>query len=1586
MPQNPYRQVNGPQGPINFPASMSDEQVEQAMQKLYPPAKQHRPEVEQAIRTVPRPTMPPEGGLWEGLKQEQTVSPIKGRETLFVHGQSVPVTHVGRGNELPLIGDWTGLTGPPEVVGGLEQFAEPNKADKYQGAARMIGGAFQTMSPLMIAGGAVAPFAAAKAVGGAILGQYAGDYLTALAGGSPEARQLGGTVGGAVGAGAGGGWDLIKARRAQVVDFEKARLRASEEFKVERGATSKEAQLQREALISQAAEQNVTRAEAEANNALNIAKRTGQNAMQILQSGAASVAGGHTRDEQLTLKFGADAQPQVTEPIKTKTPEQVSQEIADAKTRPMTPIERVNTLVQKAAPEAAKPPSAIEQLNAIKAKIDTPERKAATQQIIEDAYDKSKTPAKLTDATVPEQVFRRMGQLRSQGYSEPEQAFTLMKEFPDHAEDIAKAFGSKVGREPAPPEAPKPEAKPVQAAQAPKGPGEPVRPAEGPEVKAEPRLSEEKETGARLGQRPPIAPKQVDWAERAKVMKERVEAAMQDPKNKGVPKSEIQRRVAEQMRKELGAFGGGGPEDIRGRREEKINEWISQIRDSKSPESVYTQAYNMLKAYGLDDDEIIRRVSGAEGFAKTPREERGQPPKEGPFGPLTHTPLLDSPAEAEREARSRFGSEPFDIKSERDVYGNLKWYGERRTGPQGTSEMMDKVDEIRRRHEATKVPLDREFEAANKELLENPQVAEQYARFEASRKGEAEIAGVKSPAVEELERMFNLKDERGFWRMLPKKRVKPTPAASSLGELTNKLEASTRAMQPDDSRMRILERLDKTVTEGWDKAQIALGRVAAQSIAIKDAYMRETPMTDFRSSVGRFSGTLNRSAMELYRFTKAIKDKIPDPRRREAITNWLQAGGDDAVLADRASRSKKASLRAGYEAARTLTDDEKNLGLFIAQHFDNRLRDAIKMGVLKDGLENYVPQVWKASDQNNVQSYFSSLTRSGMLKPDFNAAKKRVFDSYFEGEQAGRIPMNKDIGFLVASWDKAFNQAIASRTFIKNLTSGLAKDGRPIIAPSGAGRQVYENDIPMSGEKPESYLIYPKAAPDETENYKALNHPALTKWIWATKDADGKPIFMKGDLRVHPDHAQRLDNIINRGKWAAAHPVQTAILKGSAFFKQTLLAASPFHQIQEGTHAIFHKVNPFGPPQIDLTNPSVGKLLDHGLVIGNFDPVAAFEEGVGTGGLVGKIPGIGGIMQKYTDYLFQDYIPRLKTQMAKEAYDRNLKRFSNKLANGEITSDQIAELTANQANAAFGELNYMMMGRHPQTQAIMRFMFLAPDFLEARARFVGQALRPYGREQYAALFRGAAGMYVTARILNKLLDDDYHWEPDKAFSLVAGGYEYKMRSLPGDMLHLLTDYNSFALHRLNPTLVKPAMELVMGKDDFGRRRTTGEQIFDTLRGVMPIITQGFLKSGDRDIFGEGLRGSLGISRAKYRTKAGALAHQFALDNMPGDRTSHHISEMVRDIESNKFDSNKVMDLIRAGKMNPDDIDMAIELAQMPELYRDFHRLPEEDKIKVFLAATPKEKALINAYSSQEIDTSRLLPQQRQQYLKDLASQ
>src|SRR4030095_5505739 len=306
------------------------------------------------------------------------------------------------------------------------------------------------------------------------------------------------------------------------------------------------------------------------------------------------------------------------------------------------------------------------------------------------------------------------------------------------------------------------------------------------------------------------------------------------------------------------------------------------------------------------------------------------------------------------------------------------------------------------------------------------------------------------------------------------------------------------------------------------------------------------------------------------------------------------------------------------------------------------------------------------------------------------------------------------------------------------------------------------------------------------------------------------------------------------------------------------LSLSLFHMDQEGLHGLFHRHNPANLDIIDFDNPTQALLIRNGLQIADYHAMELFAEGVSGGGLVAKIPALGDLQVKYNEWLFKDYIPRLKMTMALHAFDRNMKRSAFQ----GLSPDIVAEMTANQGNAAFGELNYKIIGRSATVQDFLRLAILAPDFLEARGRFVGQALKPYGGEQRVALMLGAATMYITGRILNQFLDDDPHW--DKPFSVIYNGREYRLRTVQGDAVELVTDPWRFFNNRMSPWL-KTIETLRTHRDFRGIKMSNLDLVKDTLSWFIPIPV-GQL-GGEPFTPGQRLLGSLGVSNKPAETPA-----------------------------------------------------------------------------------------------------------------------
>ena len=652
-------------------------------------------------------------------------------------------------------------------------------------------------------------------------------------------------------------------------------------------------------------------------------------------------------------------------------------------------------------------------------------------------------------------------------------------------------------------------------------------------------------------------------------------------------------------------------------------------------------------------------------------------------------------------------------------------------------------------------------------------------------------------------------------------------------------------------------------------------------------------MTDYRRSVLNWSAKLQKSFGEAATAQKDIQTKVPDAVRREAITNWIQANGDAAVLRQRAAATTDPKLRKGYEAALTLTPEELAVANQVKQTYDTLGQRGQAKDVLDNFKDNYVTQIW---DLGKTKVPGSSRT----LKEKFKFSKASTFPTFFDGEQAGYVPKTKDISKLLPVYTHEMNSVIAARELVQQMSKGRASDGRQLVAPRGTA-------VPAPGGG--ATLVLPKKVKGDTSDYKVIaNQPALNGWRWASKDSAGNPIFLKGDLALHPEAANRLKNVLGRSairEWYTTPTTRTAaipkaIVRGIDFAnsetKRTMLGLlAPFHQVQTGTHAVGHRVNPFGNiPKIDLVNnrPQMDAARHGLMLLPDRVSEGQFMEGFKTSGLVSKIPGLGPLSDMYASYLFKDYIPGLKMKTYDAILARNNKVYADELSSGRMKPEDVKVLSAEQANAAYGHLNYADLGRNPTLQHMAQIGLLAPDFLEARGRFFGQALKgatgaKVGREQLIALATLAVAQASAAFISAKLSGGE--WDTDDPFAFHVGSRKYTMRSVPEDVTALLHNTRTFVHSRLSPIVGKGTLQYLSGTDYAGRKVTAGQTTKELLTQPIPLTARSL--PGVRSFSGqdrpgaikawEQLAGAVGLKISRYnpRTKINEL-HADWLKNHP----------------------------------------------------------------------------------------------------------
>ncbi len=275
-----------------------------------------------------------------------------------------------------------------------------------------------------------------------------------------------------------------------------------------------------------------------------------------------------------------------------------------------------------------------------------------------------------------------------------------------------------------------------------------------------------------------------------------------------------------------------------------------------------------------------------------------------------------------------------------------------------------------------------------------------------------------------------------------------------------------------------------------------------------------------------------------------------------------------------------------------------------------------------------------------------------------------------------------------------------------------------------------------------------------------------------------------------------------------------------------------------------------------------------------------------------------------------------------------------------------------------GELNYRQMGRNKTLQDTFRLLGLAPDFLEARGRFVAQALRPEGAEQRVALARLTAVLYGTARVLNMAVNNG-NPRLDKPFAVTSNGKDYFLRSIPGDIAHLISDPRSFIYTRLNPTTTKPLIESLFGRDEFGRKRTMSQQFVDTLKGWTPIAVQKWIKNPSDYSPIDGFLQALGVSGVKSFSTGAKAARDYVADSPKStDAASLEKSQETRDLQqqyaAGKLSAQQLGQKVQDGELTQKQAKKIASPVQ-DSIVSDFARLPIEKTLELWADYTPEEQ-------------------------------
>lgn len=802
-------------------------------------------------------------------------------------------------------------------------------------------------------------------------------------------------------------------------------------------------------------------------------------------------------------------------------------------------------------------------------------------------------------------------------------------------------------------------------------------------------------------------------------------------------------------------------------------------------------------------------------------------------------------------------------------------------------------------------------------------------------------------------------------------------------------EVSTEA-RPDSPEAEAIKDWTSATQDRTEGRRMKRGGGESGSIEIPKFADRK--MSELDAATTERSAKLQKSFEEAERAKKEIEKAIPSQHRQAAVSVWMEANGDISKLQGWEAGAKGEVFKRAAKDAQTLTPEEIAIANRAKAAFDVLAQRGQKFDVLKGGRENYVPHVW------DLEKSKPAGFGNGRLQQDLKFAKARTFENFAAGDAAGFKPKSLAIGKLLPTYLHEMNKVIADRQFVQDLAEGKAEDGRPLVVPRGRISTIETE----SGGK--AYLANPKATkllqdaegnPVNTMDYKTMpDQPALHDWRWEGKDEAGNPIYMKDDLAVHPDVLMRVNAMLGK----STLPIPKIISKASSVMKREMFGLlAPFHQVQEGTHAIAHRVNPFfGIEPVDMRQDKFMDAARHGLMLlPDRATSAGYMEGLGGKGsfltqalrlfgeskagenIAGKAAtAMANVVDGYQNYLFHQYIPSLKFKTYESILERNREVYAKELKSGQMDESDVKLTSAEQANAAYGHLNRDLLDRQPNTQHLLELTLLAPDFLEARSRFVGQAAKgllgsKVGAEQFKALAFMALVQAGTAYTLSKLMGDEY--DPKNPFSVRHNGRSYTLRSVPEDLLRFGADIAAqakggdrgtpFISARINP-LLQSLDQARTGLNYRGEKVSLKDTLEELLAKYIPITARSL--PGIRQLTAtsrqspisplEQLAGSFGlkISRASPITDTYAKASEWMeKTGVPKDKGSYPISKFQQlryALEDGDMDkAQKELDKLRADAPGKD-----LESAFEKSLYHPFTKSNAMDaQFSQSLGATDK---------------------------------
>jgi hypothetical protein len=288
------------------------------------------------------------------------------------------------------------------------------------------------------------------------------------------------------------------------------------------------------------------------------------------------------------------------------------------------------------------------------------------------------------------------------------------------------------------------------------------------------------------------------------------------------------------------------------------------------------------------------------------------------------------------------------------------------------------------------------------------------------------------------------------------------------------------------------KRLGVNLLAGGALTALSVNAVAHDAGVFADRVGLRQPEAELavaKQHVGNYLADRTQNGIESKNIENDLRAKLgdADDTIKGAMFRYIEAGGDNDVL--QARRDQLASsdavkempakdrnaLLEKYEMAQKLTDTQKDVADDIRASLANDFETAQKNNIVKSAVENYLTHRWESEEPSFYEKYFTGpedapaasakyQADSGRFDTNVSMARKRVFDSSFEGEMLGRKLENDDPIAVAGAYHNSIQNAVAARNLLDALRDKDVRmpDGRPMVALSGGGENLTDGATPAT--------------------------------------------------------------------------------------------------------------------------------------------------------------------------------------------------------------------------------------------------------------------------------------------------------------------------------------------------------------------------------------------------------------------------------------------------------------------------------------------------------------------------------------------